>query len=160
VCDLLGIAPPAWLQGQSLLPVMRGEIEREAVFSEINFHVAYDPQRAVRTKRWKYIRRFDGRTRPTLPNCDDSPSKSLWMEHGWRERPVAAEQLYDLLFDPNEACNLASDPAYSAVLGELRAQLEAWMKDTGDPLLEGPLERPEGFPFLDPDQTSPSEIKW
>ncbi len=114
VCDLLGIAPPAWLQGQSLLPVIRGEIGRDAVFSEINFHVAYDPQRAVRTKRWKYIRRFDGRTHPILPNCDDSPSKSLWLEHGWRERPVAAEQLYDLMFDPNEACNLASDPAYSA----------------------------------------------
>ncbi len=91
LCDLLEINPPAWLQGRSLLPLVRGEAPeiREAVFSEINFHVAYEPQRAVRTQRWKYIRRFDGRTRPVLPNCDDSPSKSLWIENGWRERPVA-----------------------------------------------------------------------
>lgn len=160
VCEVLGIAAPAWLQGQSLLPVIHGETGRDAVFSEINFHVAYDPQRAVRTKRWRYIRRFDGRTRPVLPNCDDSPAKSLWMEHGWRERPVAAEQLYDLMFDPNEACNLAMDPAYSEVLAELRTRLEAWMKETDDPLLKGSLERPEGAPLLDPDQTSPAEIKW
>src|SRR5205823_3065998 len=26
VCDLLGIAPPPWLQGKSLLPLVRGEV--------------------------------------------------------------------------------------------------------------------------------------
>ena len=81
LCDLLEIHPPGWLQGRSLLPLARGEAPEihDAVFSEINFHVAYEPQRAVRTRRWKYIRRFDGRTHPVLPNCDDSPSKSVWM---------------------------------------------------------------------------------
>jgi len=160
LCDLLDIAPPAWLQGQSLLPVLSGATGREVVFSEINFHVAYEPQRAIRTKRWKYIRRFDERRRPVLPNCDDSPSKTLWMEHGWRERLVAEEQLYDLVFDPNEACNLASHPAYNTLVSEMRARLEEWMRETGDPLLRGPLQWPEGFPHLDPDQTSPAEIKW
>ncbi len=160
LCDLLKIEPPAWLQGQSLLPLMRGEPGREAVFSEINFHVSYDPQRAVRTNRWKYIRRFDGHTRPILPNCDDSPSKRLWMENGWRERPIAVEQLYDLVFDPNEACNLAKDPVYAPVLAEMQARLEQWMNETGDPLLRGPLESPAGFPLLDPDKTSPAEIRW
>jgi len=160
LCDLLDIAPPAWLQGQSLLPVLSGATGREVVFSEINFHVAYEPQRAIRTKRWKYIRRFDERRRPVLPNCDDSPSKTLWMEHGWRERLVAEEQLYDLVFDPNEACNLASHPAYNTLVSEIRARLEEWMRETGDPLLRGPLQWPEGFPHLDPDQTSPAEIKW
>jgi arylsulfatase A-like enzyme len=160
LCDLLDIAPPAWLQGQTLLPVLSGATGREVVFSEINFHVAYEPQRAIRTKRWKYIRRFDERRRPVLPNCDDSPSKTLWMEHGWRERLVAEEQLYDLVFDPNEACNLASHPAYNTLVSEMRARLEEWMRETGDPLLRGPLQWPEGFPHLDPDQTSPAEIKW
>jgi arylsulfatase A-like enzyme len=140
--------------------VLSGATGREVVFSEINFHVAYEPQRAIRTKRWKYIRRFDERRRPVLPNCDDSPSKTLWMEHGWRERLVAEEQLYDLVFDPNEACNLASHPAYNTVVSEMRARLEEWMRETGDPLLRGPLQWPKGFPHLDPDQTSPAEIKW
>jgi arylsulfatase A-like enzyme len=162
ICELLEIQPPAWLQGQSLLPAARGEAGavREAVFSEINFHVAYDPQRAVRTRRWKYIRRFDDRTRPVLPNCDDSPAKDLWMAHNWREREFATEQLYDLIFDPNEACNLASSPAYAPVLDSLRAKLNEWMQQTHDPLLQGPLEQPQGCPLLSPDQTSPSEIQW
>jgi arylsulfatase A-like enzyme len=162
ICDLLEIQAPGWLQGQSLLAAARGETGpvREAVFSEINFHVAYDPQRAVRTQRWKYIRRFDDRTRPILPNCDDSPSKDLWLEHGWRERAFAVEQLYDLIFDPNEACNLAGNPACAPALAEMRARLEEWMKETSDPLLNGPLPWPEGFPLLSPDQTSPKEIRW
>jgi arylsulfatase A-like enzyme len=162
LCELLEIEPPGWLQGHSLLPLARGEVEsvHQAVFSEVNFHVAYDPQRAVRTPRWKYIRRFDGRARPVLPNVDDSPTKSLWLEHGWRERRIDQEQLYDLLFDPNEAGNLAGDPSYAPVLSGMRARLESWMRDTGDPLLDGPLEWPEGFPRLDPDRTSPAEIVW
>jgi len=162
LCDLLEIEPPEWLQGRSLMPLVRGEANtaRPAVFSEINFHVAYDPQRAVRTERWKYILRFDKRNRPVLPNVDDSPTKSLWMDNGWRERHVAEEQLYDLLFDPNEAHNLADDPNYTAILGQMRSHLEDWLRATGDPLLHGPLEWPEGLPRLDPDQISPSEIAW
>ncbi len=161
LCDLLEIAPPPWLQGRSMLPLARGEEIREAVFSEVNFHVSLEPQRAVRTKRWKYIRRFfDERHCPVLPNTDDSPTKSLWMSFGWRERPAAEEQLYDLVFDPNEACNLAGSPVYQAPLAELRSALDAWMAQTDDPLLRGPLRWPPGFPGLDPDRTSPSEIQW
>lgn len=162
LCDLLEINPPGWLQGRSLLPLARGEAPEihDAVFSEINFHVAYEPQRAVRTPRWKYIRRFDGRTHPVLPNCDDSPAKSVWIENGWRDRPVPEEQLYDLIFDPMEGSNLAGKPEYQGIQSELRARLDAWMADTSDPLLRGPLEWPAGFPLLDPDQTSPAEIIW
>jgi N-sulfoglucosamine sulfohydrolase len=160
VCDLLGIRPPGWLQGHSLLPLANGK-PKHLIFSEINFHVAYDPQRAVRTRRWKYIRRFDGRSNPILPNCDDSPSKEEWLRHGWRNRDwLSGEQLFDLVFDPNEANNLAARPVCSAVLDEMRSHLRSWMEATSDPLLRGPLEWPQGFPRLDPDQTSPSEIRW
>ncbi len=160
LCELLEIEPPEWLQGQSLMPLVRGEADsvRPAVYSEISFHVAYDPQRAVRTQRWKYIARFDGRDRPVLPNVDDSLTKSLWLEAGWRDRHVDQEQLYDLWFDPNEMNNLAGNPIYAPVLGELRSQLQTWMQATGDPLLAGPLTWPEGFRHLEPDQTSPSEL--
>jgi arylsulfatase A-like enzyme len=45
LCDLLEIAPPAWLQGASLLPLVRGTASElhDAVFSEINFHVSLEP---------------------------------------------------------------------------------------------------------------------
>jgi arylsulfatase A-like enzyme len=160
LCDLLHLEPPAWLQGRSLLPLARGEVTavREAVFSEVNFHVSIEPQRSARTLRWNYIRRFDSRDRPVLPNCDDSISKTLWLEHGWRERPVAVEQLYDLIFDPNETCNLAAEPGCAAALAEMRAVLAEWMSATRDPLLIGPLEWPDDHPHVSPDGISPSEL--
>lgn len=159
ICDLLAIAQPPWLQGRSLLPLLRGEVDQvnEAIFSEVTYHAAYEPQRAVRTQRWKYIRRFSDRPTPVLPNCDDSPSKDLWLAHGWRERTVAAEQLYDLVFDPNEAHNLAGDPALADVLADMRARLDQWMRATDDPLLRGPVPAPPGAQLNDPGGLSPSE---
>src|SRR5258708_1828663 len=128
------------------MPLMRGaagEINA-AIFAEVTFHAAYEPQRAVRTRRWKYIRRFDDHSGPVLPNVDDSPSKDVWLEHGWRDRPVASEQLYDLIFDPNEANNRADDAALGAVQEGMRARLDAWMHATKDPLLRGPVALPPG----------------
>lgn len=159
VCELLDIPRPAWLQGRSMLPLIRNEVEEinDEVFAEVTYHAAYEPVRAVRTRRWKYIRRFDGRDRPVLPNCDDGPSKELWLAHGWRERPVAREQLYDLVFDPDETANLAADPSAAPILQEMRGRLERWMEETDDPLLQGPVPMPSGAIANDPDGLSPRE---
>ena len=80
----------------------------DEVFAEVNYHASYEPARAVRTERYKYIRRYGDRHTPVLPNCDDSPSKSLWLEHGWKQQNVPTEELYDLVFDPGEQSNLAA----------------------------------------------------
>ena len=159
LCDWLAIPAPAWLEGRSLLPLVRGEAPEvnEEIHMEVNWHASYEPMRGVRTRRWKYIRRFDGRTRPVLPNCDDSLSKDVWRAQGWGERPVDAEMLFDLGFDPNEACNRATDPAYANALAEMRGRLEAWMRATDDPLLSGPVPAPPGALANDPDGISPRE---
>jgi N-sulfoglucosamine sulfohydrolase len=159
LCELAGIERPDFLQGTSLLPLIRGEAEevREELFAEMTWHAAYEPQRAIRTQRWKYIRRFGERTTPVLANCDDSPSKDLLIELGWGERTVAFEQLYDLAFDPNEAANLAGDPAYEGVRRELSDRLQRWMVETSDPLLDGDPQPPPGAEINDPDQISASE---
>jgi len=159
ICELLDIDPPGWLQGRSILPLIRGDADQihEEIFAEVNYHAAYEPQRAVRTRRWKYIRRFDGRTCPVLPNCDDGPSKDVWLEHGWRNWHLATEQLYDLILDPNETCNLARDPSARAVLEDMRGRLERWMRATDDPLLRGPIPAPPGARVNDPDGLSPRE---
>lgn len=159
VCELIGAARPAWLQGVSLLPLtmdITKEIREEA-YAEVTYHAAYEPQRAVRSKRWAYIRRFDGRRRPVLPNCDDSPSKDVWLQAGWAERPLAPEALYDVVLDPGEANNLAGAAAYQAILDEMRARLERWMQATDDPLLRGRVAAPPGAKVNDPDGLSPSE---
>ncbi len=159
VCELVGIDRPSFLQGVSLMPLIRRQTTsvREEIFAETTWHAAYEPQRAVRTERWKYIRRFGERRTPVLPNCDDSPSKDLLLRYGWAEREIAFEQLYDLVFDPNEAANLAADPVYAGALAELRGRLDAWMHETDDPLLRGDPMPPLGAEINQPDQLSASD---
>lgn len=145
LCDLLAIPRPAWLQGRSLLPLIHSEVDRvnEAVYAEVTWHGAYEPQRAVRTDRWKYIRRF-APPPPPGTNCDGGPSKNYWLRQGWPERCYEQEQLYDLLVDPHEACNRAGDSALADVHAELRDRLDRWMHATDDPLLRGPVPKPTG----------------
>ena len=73
-----------------------------------------------------------------LPNIDDSPSKDLLLAHGLADRALPEEELYDLVFDPNEAANIVAEQP--EVAAELRARLERWMEETDDPLLHGPVE--------------------
>jgi arylsulfatase A-like enzyme len=159
ICDLLGIERPRWLEGVSLLPLASGEAEevRDAVFAEGTYHAAYEPHRAIRTRRWKYIRRFGGRALPVPANTDDSPSKDLWVRHGWLDRTVESEQLYDLVLDPGELVNLARDSEHESTARELRGRLESWMQDTGDPLLHGSVEPPPGAEYNLPNQYSAAE---
>jgi N-sulfoglucosamine sulfohydrolase len=159
LCELAGVQAPDWLQGASLMPLVRGEVERlhEEIFAEVTFHAAYEPQRAVRTERWKYIRRFDDYRYPVLANCDESESKELLVEAGWGQRPVAREQLYDLVLDPAEGANLAAEPDHAEQLQELRGRLERWMRETEDPLLDGPVAPPPGALVNEQWQVSPDE---
>ncbi|MGA2454155.1 MAG: sulfatase [Solirubrobacteraceae bacterium] len=159
VCEYLGIERPPFLQGVSLLELLRGESTsaREEIFAGSTWHAAYEPQRAVRTVRHKYIRRWGDRLRPVLANTDDGPSKDLLLAAGWAEREIPKEQLYDLLYDPNEANNLLADPGYADVLADLRERLETWMRDTEDPLLAGHVDPPPGVEINLPDQLSATE---
>jgi len=156
LCDLAGIDRPAHLQGRSLVPHVRGDVTEinDAVFAELTYHAAYDPQRAIRTRRHKYVRRYGERDLPVLANVDDSPTKDLLLEAGWGELPRPREELYDLTLDPGEARNLVGDPAHADVHVLLRDRLEEWMLTTGDPLLRGPVEAPDGAVYNDPDDVS------
>ncbi len=130
---------------------------RDEVFSEVTYHAAYEPMRCVRTRRYKLIRRYDERLLPVLPNCDNSPSKGLLLAHGWADRRYDREELYDLIFDPNETRNLAADPGLETVLADMRARLDDWMRHTGDPLLDGFVMPPPDAYVNDPEGLSPQE---
>lgn len=160
VCEIIGIDPPGWLQGTSIMPLVREDAEsiREETFAEVNYHAAYEPQRAVRTIRWKYIRRYGDRDRPVMSNCDDCIAKRYMMDHGWREQTMAQERLYDLVFDPHETNNLAEDTAYQDVLTDMQVRMDRWMKETHDPLVAESVVEPPGTGMInDPDDISPSK---
>jgi arylsulfatase A-like enzyme len=145
LCALLDLEPPEWLQGKSLLPLLHGDRSEihDELYGEVTYHAAYEPKRSIRTRRFKYIRRFlpEG-AGPVLANCDNGPSKRFLRRQGWAERTVPAESLFDLARDPNEAHNLASDVAYADIKADLAARLRGWMERTEDPLLNGPVGPP------------------
>jgi len=160
LCELLDIAPPSWLQGVSFLPLVNGQAEEvnEQIFAEVTYHAAYEPMRCVRTRTWKYIRRFDPRLKPVLPNIDDSVSKTLMMNQGWRDMQYSEEELYDLVLDPHELCNVVGKGENSDVLRNMRARLQRWMEETDDPLLNSPdVPAPKGARVNSSDGISPRE---
>jgi N-sulfoglucosamine sulfohydrolase len=152
LCELAGAPIPEGVHGRSLLPLIRREATeiRDELFAELTYHAAYDPQRAIRTRRHKLIRHFGERLEPVLPNVDDSPSKDLLVAAGWGLHPRPRVELYDLLADPGEMRNLADSEAFADIRRELESRLEAWMEETADPLLDGPVPVPPGAVVNDP----------
>jgi N-sulfoglucosamine sulfohydrolase len=146
LCDLTGIAPPAWLQGSSLQPLVRGDVVElhDALFGEVSFHATYEPQRTVRTPRWRYVRRFDDRDTVTLANVDDGLSRDYMLAYNWDHERVEREALYDVVLDPMQGNNVVDEPALATTRSRLRENLEEWMRVTRDPLLDGPIPLPEG----------------
>ena len=53
------------------------------------------------------------------------------------DRP--AEELFDMEEDPEEFRNLSGDPRYADVLAEHRDMCDEWMRQTSDPVLDGPI---------------------
>lgn len=150
LCDWLGMPVPGNVRGRSLRPVLDGSLDagqvdalHEAIFAEVTYHAAYEPKRSVRTGRYKYIRHFANGPAPRA-NTDDSVSKQVWRAAGWYDRPRAQQRLYDLMLDPNETANLAYEPEYGQVVERMRGRLDAWMRETDDPLLDGPVALPAG----------------
>ena len=160
IYEYLGIEQPSWIEGTSLLPLVRGEASsvRDEVYGEVTYHAAYEPKRCVRTERYTYIRRFDEEyTRVVGPNTDDGPSKQFLLEHGYLDRSPPREALYDRYHDPNERENLIDDPAHADVREDLTGRLANWMSRTDDPLLDGPVSKPDGARIDRRDGVHPDE---
>jgi arylsulfatase A-like enzyme len=128
VLEAVGIPVPATVQGQSFLPLLRGDehVSRNAVYAEKTFHSYYDPMRAIRTERHKYIRNFETTFLVEVPG--DVQLGAIYRTE--LQRYVAAThpdvEIYDLAADPLEQ----------------DTRLWRWMEETGDPLPNGPVPSP------------------
>ena len=142
LCELNGLEKPDWLQGVSLMPLLSGDSEsvRDHVFAEQGWHcLEFDPQRGVRTDRYRYTRRGDG---PYIRIVDPGPTNHWMAKLGYRQWPAGRELLFDTWFDPSEVNNLADDPAHAEVKAELSAMVDRWMDETDDPFRTGDIPRP------------------
>jgi N-sulfoglucosamine sulfohydrolase len=139
--EACGLEVPDEVQGTSFLPILQGQASpsRDAVYAEKTFHDSYDPMRCVRTERFKYNRYFEKAAYHPVPAdiLESGASRELG-----RVPREGFEELFDLEQDPDERNNLAENADYGQVCHEMRARLAAWMVETDDPLLEGPIGGP------------------
>ena len=171
-----GLKPLAAMTGRSLVPLLKGASPpgRDRVFVERERHanvrrgdLSY-PARAIRTKDYLYVRNFRPDRWPAgdpelyfavgpFGDVDGGPSKSVLLDR--REDPAiapffrlatakrAAEELYDLKRDPDQIENVAGRPRYRDVQRRLRAELDGWLRETGDPRMAGDDDRWDRFPY-------------
>ena len=141
--DLTGAEAPPDLHGASLLPLAAGESGGHTeLFVEKTYHSYYDPMRGIRTNDWKYIRNFEVGLGVEVP-ADIAGGRAYRDLAGRLEPSVhAPAELYDLRSDPSEMSNLAGGKKYASLEATLEAKLANWMRETGDPLLDGPVTSP------------------
>jgi arylsulfatase A-like enzyme len=127
---------PEGIQGRSLFE------PRDAIFAEKTFHSYYDPMRCIRTARHKYIRNFESAFAVEVPaDIQQGPIFKKYASRYSTDRPNVVE-LYDLDADPLEQHNIAGTPMTASIEKELSSRLWAWMRETDDPLLNGPVPSP------------------
>jgi hypothetical protein len=104
----------------------------------------YDLMRAVRDKRFEYIRnymphRIYGQHLEYLWRAPATRSWEQAYREGkcneaqsafWKTKP--AEELYDIKADPHEVRNLAGDPEYRDVLSRMRRANAKWIREIHD----------------------------
>lgn len=176
ILEATGLKPVGVMTGHSLLPLFKGEAQpgRDRVFIERERHanvrrgdLGY-PVRAIRTKEHLYIRNFRSDRWPAgdperyfavgrYGDIDGGPSKSLLLDGpddprfaryfrlATAKRP--AEELYDLKTDPDQLENVAGAARYRNVQQRLRAELDRWLRETGDPRATVDDDRWDKFPY-------------
>jgi arylsulfatase A-like enzyme len=162
ILGLAGLDPAALgLHGRDLLNPAVPERDH-LVGARDRMGMMIDRMRAIRTRRYHYIRNF----LPTIPYLQVSP----YMEAEsptWNLIPALAargalspeaalfaapvkpiEEFYDLHTDPDQVRNLARDPAARAELRRHRALLDRWLADYPDlgAVMEDPLQSGYTYP--------------
>ena len=143
--SLAGVTVPPHMPGRTFLGPSR-EPEPEYVFAAADrLDEAVDRIRAVRDRRFKYIRNYQPETpygqSIAFRNMLATMQEMFRLHDAGRLEPPTewyfrqtkpVEELYDTEADPFEIENLSSRPEYREVLERMRAAHETWVAETGD----------------------------
>ena len=143
--SLAGVKIPFHIQGQAFLGSQKAK-PREYIFAARDrMDEAYDLIRAVRDKRFKYIRNYmshltrgqDIEYMNRMPAMQEmrrlnAEGKLKGPKKQYFEPTKPVEELYDTHTDPHEVKNLAGDPKYKKVLVRMRKVHAEWVQNTGD----------------------------
>ncbi len=146
VLSFAGIEPPKVMQGKAQFGrYATAEKHKYTFHTSDRFDELYDRLRAVRTKRYKYIKSFDTLISHAIPNKyrqqmpmmrelrrlqvngELNDQQALWLHS---TKP--AEELYDLQNDPYELNNLAGKFELQDTLVHFRKVLKMWIAETHD----------------------------
>lgn len=136
--------PPDTLDGRSFLGVLQGKTDRHneemyfsytgVIVSESGWQTVPYPCRAIRTRRFKYIRNLNFKVpHPKLKGKNDDDGM----------RPY--EELYDLFEDPEESNNLAGAEGFQSLKKEFSGKIDTWMRRVGDRGIESEKQALEYF---------------
>lgn len=164
--SLAGIDPPKYPDGRAFAGRSESSEKRKYVHGAADrFDELYDMIRAVRDKRFKYLRNFRTGQGYYLPIVyrEQMPimQELLRMRDNgelnkdqaqWFRTKKAPEELFDTWNDPYELNNLAHIPKYQDKLMELRAECERWMTEIDD---KGLMSEKEYIASIWPDGVQP-----
>ena len=143
--NLAGVSVPEYAQGQAFLGP-DAPAPRDYVYgARDRMDERYDIIRAVRDKRYKYIRNYES-FKAFYQYMNTPESGALMKEirrvqsEGTASAGVAQflapgkaiEELYDTQNDPHEMTNLASDPSFRSILDRMRKAHLDWVLETRD----------------------------
>jgi arylsulfatase A-like enzyme len=147
VLSLAGVEIPRHMQGVAFLGSKSAPARQYVYGFRDRMDERYDMLRAVRDKRYKYIRNY----MPHLPwfhhqyisYMYEMPTMQVWQrlaDEGKLSGPTAVfmahskptEELYDTEADPHEVHNLADSPQHRDILQRMRDELRRWMVEIVD----------------------------
>lgn len=162
--SIAGIPIPDYMQGHAFLGKQKTTDPEYAFMFRARIDERYDLSRAVRDKKFRYIRNYMP-YRAYGQHMEDfmvAPSARSWQKAYlsgecnhvqsvfWNTKP--GEELFDTENDPWEVNNLAGSPAYKDVLERMRQANSAWIKrvhDTGFIPEADLVDRLNGAPAYD-----------
>lgn len=144
--SLIGEQPKEYMQGQAFLGKYKAEEERDYIHAAADrFDAFTDVIRAVRDKRYKYIRNYRPEQgyylpisyRERIPTMQEllrlhEEGELNEIQEQWFRESKPKEELFDVKADPHELNNLADNPEYREKLNELSSEMDRWIKEIGD----------------------------
>ena len=142
--NLAGMTIPGHMHGRDFI---QGDSQsRQYIHAAADrFDGFTDTIRAVRDKRFKYIRNYRPEQpyylpvtyRERIPTMQEllrlkEAGQLNEIQMQWFREKKPKEELFDTKNDPHELHDLASNPEYADTLDRLRAEMDRWLADIGD----------------------------
>ncbi len=174
--EAAGLSIPPEMAEKSLLSLLEGKMTDGAdkIFAERERHAQVRkgdgsyPVRSIRTGKWLYIHNFrperwpagdpemvfsvgefgdvdPGPTKDFILSHRDVPSLTHYFNSSFAKRPE--EELYDVEADPEQLHNLVGTTELRETQSKLRAELDQWMREKGDPRATSDDDRWDKYPY-------------